>query len=255
MVFVLGLLGVAALSLLFYMIKQAFLNQVIETEVFLSGFPSSFDGMSLFFISDVHERKIHDDIINEVKGKTDIVIIGGDFIEKGVSLEQAKENLEKLKKVAPVYFVWGNNDYDGDFRGLDALLLESGVKILDNTAVAFQQDDETLVLVGVDDVGVGRDNLPLALSDSKAGFKILVSHNPDIIDEVQEKDNIKLILSGHTHGGQIRFFGWGIREVGGWKNRRGTKMLISNGYGTRAIPFRLGAPAQTHFLVLKNKGD
>ncbi|WP_051556468.1 metallophosphoesterase [Alkalihalobacterium bogoriense] len=237
------------------MIKQAFLNQVIETEVFLSGFPSSFDGMSLFFISDVHERLIHDDIINEVKGKTDIVIIGGDFIEKGVSLNRAKENLEKLKQVGPVYFVWGNNDYDGDFRGLDALLLESGVKILDNTAVSFHQVNETLVLLGVDDVGVGRDNLPLALLDSEDGFKILVSHNPDIMDEVQEKDNIKLILSGHTHGGQIRLFGWGIREAGGWKDRSGTKILISNGYGTRSIPLRLGAPAQTHFLILKKKYD
>ncbi|WP_370314234.1 hypothetical protein [Guptibacillus hwajinpoensis] len=62
-----------------------------------------------------------------------------------------------------------------------------------------------------------------------------------------------MILSGHTHGGQIRLFGWGIREKGGIKNINGTTVVISNGYGTTTLPLRLMAPAESHIFILKRK--
>ena len=62
-------------------------------------------------------------------------------------------------------------------------------------------------MLGVDDVGLKRDRLDLALADCKEdGFRILISHNPDIINKMSGKEQISLVLSGHTHGGQIRLF-------------------------------------------------
>jgi predicted MPP superfamily phosphohydrolase len=179
------------------------------------------------------------------------VIIGGDLAEKGVPFTRVEENIKKLTAIAPTYFVWGNNDYETDFRKLDTLLRESGVTVLDNTAAGLENDGDTLVLLGVDDFGLERDRIDLALKDAPEGYRLLLSHNPGIREKLQPEMEIPFILSGHTHGGQIRLFGWGPREKGGLKQYPGFLVFISNGYGTTTIPFRLGAPAETHFITLK----
>ena len=92
--------------------------------------------LSLIYISVLSQIRLLDD----VTGKADIVIIGGDLTEKNVPIERVKKNLNKLKSLGPVYFVWGNNDYETDFRKLDAIFLDSGVKVLDNTAVTFESE-------------------------------------------------------------------------------------------------------------------
>lgn len=97
-------------------------------------------------------------LIEQVKGKVDLVIIGGDLAEKGVSLSKISANIQKLREIAPVYFVWGNNDYEIEYHELDALLLENNVKVLDNTRVVFESElGEKICLLGIDDVGLHRD--------------------------------------------------------------------------------------------------
>ncbi|MGO4888158.1 metallophosphoesterase [Anaerobacillus sp. MEB173] len=241
-------------GLLLYMWKEANKNLLVETELYLDGLPSQFDGTKLFFISDIHKRVVSTEIIEKAKGKADIAIIGGDLTEKKVPFERVEENIKRIKQIGPTYFVWGNNDYEADFRKLDALFLEQRVKILDNTAVYFEQDGARLVLLGVDDVSHHRDRLDLALKDSEEGFRVLVSHDPKITEKLSEDDGISLILSGHTHGGQIRFFGYGIREKGGIKKIGDRILVVSNGYGTTSVPLRLSARAETHLFTLKTNG-
>jgi uncharacterized protein len=250
------ILFILALCLLLYMLKEAFSNRVIENELVFNDFPSSFGKISIFFISDIHRRVVSDTILSMVKGKADIVIIGGDLAEKGVPMERIKDNVRKLKTIAPVYFVWGNNDYEVDYHELDATLLDFGVKILDNTAVSFESEiGEKLTLLGIDDLNVGRARLDLAISDAgEAGFTILVSHNPRIIESILPGQDIRLVLSGHTHGGQIHIFGYSPYERGKITKKGTTTILVSNGYGTTALPLRLGAPSETHLITLKN-GD
>ncbi|MDR6998575.1 metallophosphoesterase [Neobacillus niacini] len=241
------------ICLLLYMFREAFLNQVIEEEIEFNDFPKSFGKVSLFFISDVHRRSISDKIINAVKGKTDIVIIGGDLTEKGVPFSKVKENLKKLKTLGPVYFVWGNNDYEVDYHELDALLLDFGVKVLDNTAVTFESaEGDKLCLLGVDDLSQERDRLDFALMDADPkSFKILASHYPNITDKIKDEHEIRLVLSGHTHGGQIHILGYSPYKRGQLKKLENTMLLISNGYGTTTVPLRLGAPAESHLITLK----
>jgi uncharacterized protein len=255
MVIILVVLFIGCGCLLVYMLHEAFLNNVIEHELSFSDFPKSLGRVSVFFISDVHRRKISDKIINSVKGKADIVVIGGDLTEKGVPFERVKRNLMKLKQIGPVYFVWGNNDYEVDYHKLDAILLELGIKVLDNTAVTFESDQgEKLSLLGVDDLNQERDRLDLALIDAEEkSFKILASHYPDITDKILSKHEIRLVLSGHTHGGQIHILGYSPKERGDLKRLDNTILLISNGYGTTTIPLRLGAPAECHLITLSSE--
>ena len=252
--YIIVLLLIVGAGLILYMVKEAFGNHVIENEMSFEDFPKSFGSVSIFFISDIHKRLISDDIITAAMGKADIVVIGGDLTEKKVPFERVKKNLEKVKKLGPVYFVWGNNDYETDYRKLDAILLDSGVKVLDNTAATFESvDGEKLSLLGVDDLNQERDRLDLALLDAEdKSFKILASHYPEITNKILPEHNIRLVLSGHTHGGQIHIFGYSPYEQGKVEKLVHTTLLISNGYGTTGVPLRLGAPAQCHLITLKN---
>ncbi|RSD26578.1 metallophosphoesterase [Mesobacillus subterraneus] len=249
--FLLGVLLIGSFLLL-YMYRQAFTDRVLRQEIRFKDFPPSFGSVKIFFISDIHKRIISDSIINEAKGNADIVIIGGDLAEKGVSLEQVAANIEKLKTIAPVFFVWGNNDYEFNVHELDQLLYHTGVKVLDNTAVKFEsRAGDPLFILGVDDYGTEKSRLDLALKDAgEEGFKILISHSPFIVKDFGEGHGISLVLSGHTHGGQIRIFGFGPYELGGIKKKNGTTVLTSNGYGTTGVPLRLGAKAEAHLITL-----
>ncbi|MES5947164.1 metallophosphoesterase [Bacillus toyonensis] len=237
---------------LLVMYKEAMRNTVLEHTLEFKEFPQSFQQMNMFFISDIHRRVISDSLIERIKGKVDLVIIGGDLAEKGVPLSKISANIQKLRAIAPVYFVWGNNDYEIEYHELDALLLENNVKVLDNTRVVFESElGEKICLLGVDDVGLERDRLDLALADCKEeGFRILISHNPDIIKKMSGKEQISLVLSGHTHGGQIRLFPSEKYLKGGVYNHSNTTLFVSNGYGTTLIPLRFRAPAQTHIIML-----
>ena len=86
------------------------------------------------------------------------MIIGGDLTENGVPFQRIKENILQLKKLGPVFFVWGNNDYEVDVPLLDAMLLHLGVKVLVNSSVLFESETgDRIFLVGVDDLSTKRD--------------------------------------------------------------------------------------------------
>jgi uncharacterized protein len=252
---VVGCILVLGCMIVTYMYKQAHENNVLTHEIVMDHFPHTFGEVNIFFISDIHRRFVSGELLNQIQKKIDIVIIGGDLVEKGVPLSRVKENLACLKELGPIYFAWGNNDDEVNQKDLDALLLEMNVKVLDNTAVHFESyEGENISLLGVDDWTLRRTDLRAAVSASKEdAFRILVSHNPKITRVIEPEHNISLILSGHTHGGQIRLFGMGPYEHGGVSKHEQAIHIISNGYGTTRLPLRLGAKPQAHVITLKSK--
>ncbi|MBA2874995.1 metallophosphoesterase [Thermaerobacillus caldiproteolyticus] len=241
------------LCLFIYMWWEAHRNRVVEVELSFVNFPSSFHAFTIFFISDLHRRTLSDTIVRRVKGKADIVLIGGDLTEKGVPFARVRKNIRQLKAIGPIYFVWGNNDHEVSEYELEKLLLEEGVHILDNRAVIWTSGEgEKIALLGVDDISKRRDRLDAALLHASEGsFRILASHNPEIVRKIRPEHHISLVLSGHTHGGQIRFFTFGLYEKGGMKQVNGTTVYVSNGYGTTNVPLRLGAPAETNLITIR----
>ncbi|MGE7759421.1 metallophosphoesterase [Peribacillus sp. NPDC097895] len=240
-------------GMVIYMWLTAKQDRLIFQDLFFNDFPEEFGDVRIFFISDLHRRIISDKLIEEARGKADLVIIGGDIRENGVPLARVEKNILKLKELGPIYFVWGNNDYEGDFHELDAALLKHGVKILDNTAVSFEsRNGRKIALLGIDDITEERDRLDLALSDCEnEAFRILVSHNPLVKEQLTPEHHISLVLSGHTHGGQIRIFGFGPYQIGSIKKEGNCLYMTSNGYGTSAVPLRLEAKPETHLITLK----
>lgn len=241
-------------GLFIYMWLEARKNTITYTELSFTSFPKRLSGMRLFFISDVHHRLISPKLLAKIKGEVDFIIIGGDLAEKGVPFSNVEQNVTALTEIAPTYFVWGNNDYEINHFQLEALLKHKNVTSLVNRAVQINEGKKPVYLIGVDDYGHRFDDLEKALTGCHNGFQILVSHNPDIKKKLRDNHQIKLILSGHTHGGQIRLFRFGITEKAGLeKLKDDLYMLVSNGYGTTRLHLRLGAPAETHVITLTTK--
>jgi uncharacterized protein len=251
---ILFVLALAAAVLIFHMYKEAHADRIVSHQLSFPDLPAGFDALTIFFISDIHRRTVSPDIIAKVRKKADVVIIGGDLAEKGVKLEQVRENLVRLASIAPAYFVWGNNDYELDRQKVKEMMDEIGVVILDNSWKSLSADQgDRLTLAGVDDFAIGNASPDEALEGAEPSFRILVSHNPEVAYMLDEEHKVSLVLSGHTHGGQIRILGYSPYKKGGIRKLGKTTLLVSNGYGTTALPLRLGAEAQSHLIVLRKE--
>lgn len=246
----------ACLLLTVYMIYQAHHDTIDYRTIYDERLPTEFTGFRIFFISDIHRRNISEQTLQSITESIDIVIIGGDLTERGVPLRRTKSNLKKLKKWhVPVYFVWGNHDYEAMPKKLYMLFVQEDVTILMNTNKDIIKGRAAISLVGIDCCKYGIPRLDLAWKDAKGEYFILLTHSPfafTLLDPVIQK-NIHTVLSGHTHGGQIRLFGFGPYKRGGLKKMQHTNVFVSEGYGYSKLPFRLGTKAECHVLQLKNK--
>ncbi|WAA13521.1 metallophosphoesterase [Fervidibacillus halotolerans] len=243
--------------LLLYMFKEAYRNHINEITLHYEQFPETDCTLSIFFITDIHRRRISTNFIDQVVGKADLVIIGGDLTEKGVPLKRTKDNLNQLNRIGPIYFVWGNNDYEVHESEFRKLLIQNGVEILENRSVPIDCNGKKRVnLIGFGEVSFQLDSVWLALQNvDQDAFKIGVCHNPAILSKLPEDHSINLLLSGHTHGGQINFFGLSPYPKGRFVQTDRIDYLISNGYGTTMLPLRFWARAETHLIHIKGKTE
>jgi predicted MPP superfamily phosphohydrolase len=250
-VFIIG--SIIFALLLSWMVFEAHSSRVVKYDAELEGLPEAFCGKKIFFISDIHRRKISSMLYDDLRA-CDWIIIGGDLLERGVPRERIGKNLRRLKEFGPLFFVFGNNDYDMPKKELLSLLEQENVEVLDNRSTRIQDGESALYFTGVDDCAAGTPDIRKALKEVD-GCTVLIVHNPDYAYRLKDEQlsGLSLILSGHTHGGQIRLGPFGIRQKGGWYSLKGVPLLISNGYGATHIPLRLCAPSQTHLITLSRK--
>lgn len=247
---VLFILGVGLVGYMFVMAKQ---SRVKNIHITLPDLPVAFHEFSIYFLSDIHRRRLSTAMLAQVTNP-DLIIIGGDLTEKGVPIERVSDNLRKLSLLkCPVLFVWGNHDLQVDPYKLRELLGRFSIQILTNDLYTITKDGEQLDLIGVHDATNALDVLEIPLLGAKAPNRLLISHNPQVTNKIKAHHRIPLVISGHTHGGQVRFFGWGIRELGGVKQLDDTTLILSNGYGTTRYPLRLGAAPDTLWIHLLAK--
>lgn len=255
-----------ALLLIIAMFFRAKRLQIQKEQIQLPHWPKGFDGVTFLFITDIHKESFSSAIRRELESaKIDLVLLGGDLVEKGVPLSRARENVRFLCSLAPVYFVWGNHDYQVDFRELDILLRDEGVQVLDNRATVFEAGEDRVWLIGVDDVSRGRDELAFALQDIHGpGYRLLLAHDPKIIQKIKPEDQIGMVWCGHTHGGQILLPFFSSKILGPFYRQyssgfyqleeKGLTLFVSQGMGTSHLPLRLGTQAEIHLFTLRSEG-
>ncbi len=254
------------ISLIVYMHIQSKQTILVETTVVLHRLGAAFHGTKLLFISDFHSRELDSSWIESLLKRRDIelVLVGGDIVDRRTPLTRAKHNAELLRKLAPVYYVHGNSDYRANYRALDIELQKAGVKVLDNEAVYFEKGTDRLWLVGVDDPNSNRDKLRLAYAGvAQDEVNLLLAHDPLIVKRVFPQYRTDLILCGHTHGGQIhlpwlgpfymKWFSNNKQYIAGLYRMHGTQLLVSRGYGTSRVPLRLNCPPEVHIITLSSR--
>lgn len=242
-------IGFVALSMLLYMARNAVSENLIKKTIKLPA-TRAFEPFNLLFIADIHRRNIKVDLINF---PVDIIVIGGDLVEKGVPLERVANNIKNLRSHAPVYFVWGNNDREVDEEALRKIFKQYDVTVLDDKSVLLFNNPQ-LKLVGLDHFAYKPDGLKNAFSEVKEQDTVVfVSHTPVDFWKIKAPYSADLLLAGHTHGGQIRVGPFGMFKKGAIKYKNDRIELITNGFGTTTLHLRLGAPAEYHLLTIAPK--
>lgn len=241
--------------------------EITETDIWLRRLPPAFDGLRIVHLTDIHhslytpledvQRAVH--LANVLR--PDLVALTGDYVTLSpVYIWPVAQALGKLRARLGVFAVLGNHDFQVDPDEITRALVARHIRVLRNSHFALRTRSGSLWMVGVDDVWWSADDLPGALRSVPAReAKILLCHNPVGIREAV-KHGVDLVLSGHTHGGQVRLpwvgsvYGrskFGERFVEGWNRANGTQIYVSRGIGKVLVPLRLGCPSEIACLRLR----
>jgi predicted MPP superfamily phosphohydrolase len=212
--------------------------------------------------------------------KPDIIVLLGDFAAshrfktRSVAPEEWAEALSVLKAPLGVHAILGNHDWWDDLTAQRSgqgpvigrrMLERFGIPVYENDAVRLEKDGHAFWLAGLGDqlafvrpmrrrrrtTRRGVDDLPGTLAKvTDEAPVILLAHEPDIFTQVPER--VSLTLSGHTHGGQVRVFGYSPRVPSRFGNRyayghiveNNRHLVVSGGLGCSILPVRIGVPPE-----------
>lgn len=247
--------------------NEAYRVSVSRTTLEFAGLPDAFDGVTFVFLSDLHCHKdtpafFQQHILGTIQHlHPDFILLGGDYVTKAPGeIALARWFLQQLRAPLGVYGVFGNHDYWVDLRALRQSFKENNIVDLTNEGAWLIRHGKTIRLAGVGDLWEDRQDLERALHGTRHDdFTLLLSHNPDFAPQVNDA-RVKLILSGHTHGGQVRLPGVGAlftntkhfhNTSSGLISRRSFQLYISRGLGTVVLPLRYQCPPEVAFFTLR----
>ncbi len=223
---------------------------------------------SIVQLSDLHigglvDKDFIHKIVNRVNAlNPDLVVITGDLID--IDVVHAKETLDKLKELNSkygTYFIVGNHEYFHGIKKIIDAVKSLGIRVLENENVYIGEEGKGFNLVGVYDVFGYRvkkympdiDKALLKLKDSPT---VLLAHQPRYIQEVPK--NVDLVLSGHTHGGQLYPFKFLVKLQqpyisGLHQHNKNLQIYVNKGTGFWGPPMRLGASAEITYIKIEPK--
>lgn len=237
---------------------------VEEVTIYLNRLPQELDGFRLVQLSDIHHSPFtslaHIDRAVEIANllKPDMFVLTGDYVSHETEyIAPMAEVMGKLVSEYGTFACLGNHDHWTDPELVTDLLRGEGINVLNNEGFRFTARQASFWLAGVDDLMAGKTDLRAALNGSRESeMKLLLAHNPAIVRRAA-RHNVDLMLSGHTHGGQVK-----IRDeekrilrrrklTSGLHSRKDTQIYITRGIGTVVVPFRYHCPPEISVLQLK----
>jgi predicted MPP superfamily phosphohydrolase len=246
-------------------LAEPYMLSIEHRPIHLRRLPRAFDGLRVVHLSDVHHSAFtsRDQVSRAVETanrlKPDIIALTGDYISHDRSFAApCAELLGRLRARYGVYAVLGNHDHWTDAALITDLFRAEGINVLINQGLRFEHRNAAFWLAGVDDTMVGLEDLSLALAGScDDEMKLLLAHNPIILRRAA-RAGVDLVLSGHTHGGQVA-----LRPERGARGRPRRRMLqglgrqddtqiyVTRGVGTVILPVRYGCPPEVSLLELR----
>lgn len=212
-------------------------------------------------ISDLHFdqlRYFHKAIAKKINSiQPDLIFITGDSVDNTGSIEQLNLFLKLIDHSIKKFAITGNWEYWGNvnLEELKSVYSKNNCELLINENRTFSIRNREITIIGIDDLIGGNPDFGNATDNLRdTETNIVLAHCPehrDIIAKQKGNLNVTVVLSGHTHGGQITFLGivpfkpkGSGRYLKGWYKDSEPKMYISKGIGTSILPIRFGATAE-----------
>ena len=251
--------------------------KVKEYPIYSDSVPNDFDGIKIIHFSDLHykraiTREKIDKIVDEINLiKPDIVVFTGDLIDKDSiivedDIKYLKSTLSKINAKYTKYAVMGNHDYN-KIETVENIYNDAGFNYLNNSYdIIYGKNSGKIFISGISSVSYKQDDMTSALEylkDNKdIDYKIVLVHEPDFADNIINEYSVDLILSGHSHNGQIR-----IPLVGAlytpenakkyydeYYSINNTDLYISSGIGVSKYNYRLfNHPSFNLYRIYKEK--
>ena len=253
--------------------------RVTTIDVPIDGLGPALDGYTIGVLSDLHQAAIpglvHTRRATQLvqRAAPDLIALLGDF---GVSFKHSyaasrRYYRREMRTLAPliralsardgVVAVLGNHDYYYNGPAVREWLASLGVRVLVNEAMIVERGDARLAIAGLDDAREGRPDPHAGCEGVPDGVpRIVLSHNPDGVLKLAPSVRPALVLSGHTHGGQVvlPFFGAPIRlakvttrkAASGWIPNGYAPLFVTTGVGSQ-VPLRFGSVPEVLIVRLR----
>ena len=248
--------------------------EVVPRTLTIDGLPEAFTGFRIVQISDIHLEeyteaaflKLIVRMTNDLR--PDLVVLTGDFISsrpfpRHDAIRWGYECADILSELdcPQTYAILGNHDAMVSAPAVTDALVSRHIPVLENRYVPLERGGSRIWLAGVADAISQKPDLSSALPRQRASDRepiVLLCHEPDYVDAVVGR-GVSLVLSGHTHGGQVRIPwirplflpGMGRKYVEGhFLLRDGMQLYVNRGIGTVNLPFRFRCPPELTLITL-----
>ena len=235
--------------------------QLVRESIPVSGLPPALDGLRVGLITDLHHSEMVPvaDVARAASlvmaEKPDLIVLDGDYVTYGdrAYMAPCAEALAGLRAPFGVFAALGNHDDD---RDMSAALSANGFEVLRDARTNLTVRGETICLVGLRYWTRRLRDIARVVKGAE-GTMVLLAHDPRRLTEAAALD-IPLVLSGHTHGGQVVLPIVGavaarkFPVVAGVGRRDNTSIFVSRGVGTIYVPYRLNCPPDVSILTLKS---
>ncbi len=276
--YILAFLLVVIILIIFWTIWGNITVKTTIWDIHDTNLPSGFEGYKIAQISDLHNAEFgqnNSQLLKILQNESpDMIVLTGDLVDSShTDINTAVSFAEHAISIAPCYYVTGNHEawLKEQYSELEKKLENCGVIVFHNQSEILASNDDTIQLIGVDDPdfsesGSGMFDLAAEIisteiqdAGAREGYKILLSHRPELFDTYVEK-NINLALCGHAHGGQFRlpFIGGLVapnqgffpKYDGGLYTKENTTMVVSRGIGNSIIPIRFNNRPEVVIIIL-----
>ena len=234
--------------------------QVLRASLPVSGLSPALEGLRIGLITDLHHSEMVPvrDVLRAVTlmkaEQPDLIVLGGDYVTWGNReyVVPCSEALAGLSAPYGVFAVLGNHDDD---RDMPAALIAHSYDVLRDARTTVRVRGEKIDLVGIRFWTRRARDIARLVREATSPV-VLLAHDPRRLDEAADL-NVPLVLSGHTHGGQVVLPAVGavaakkFPVVAGAGRRDNTSIFVSRGVGTVYVPYRLNCPPDVSVITLK----
>jgi len=253
--------------------------EISRRDVFLPGLHVALDGLRIAQLSDIHFDEftepifLHEAVDRVNRLNPDLIFLTGDFVTQSpISKRVFKDAAWQCAAILDQlqcrrrYACLGNHDVQVGKEKVIAALTANGIAVVDNSYLPIERSSARFWLAGLDDPLEGQPDpgaaMPASIRNLPHEPIVLLCHGPDYADDLlarPEGQAVSLMLSGHTHGGQIclPFVGptflprFGKKYIKGWFQLGKMQLHVNRGIGTIRIPMRFNCPPEITFLTLR----